>query len=310
VKAVEGAPGKTPLPGPGEAWDPIRLTRWSGEYLEGKGVENGRLDAELLLAHTLGLGRLDLYLQFDRPLRPAELESFKVLLRRRASREPLQYVLGQTTFRELDLRTDSRALIPRQETEVLVQEILDWADLEGNSLSAVDVGTGSGAIALSLLKEGPFQRVVAIDPSSKALELAEENARNHGLEDRIDFRLGSGLEPLHATERFDVIASNPPYIPEGERASLQPEVRDWEPEEALFAGPDGLDVLLPLLSRAPAFLEAGGLIALEVGEAQADQVARAMQETGGYRAVRVRPDLAGRDRVVLGVASSRNSKDL
>jgi release factor glutamine methyltransferase len=210
----------------------------------------------------------------------------------------------------LDLRTDARALIPRPETEVLVQEVLDWAARKGDSLSALDVGTGSGAIALSLLKEGPFQRVVATDPSPKALELAEENARVHRLEEGVDFREGSGLEPLHRGERFDVIVSNPPYIPEGERASLQPEVRDWEPGEALFAGPSGLMVLLPLLTQAPAFLREGGLFALEVGEGQAEAVAGRMKESELYGEVRIRPDLAGRERVVLGVASREDSKDL
>jgi release factor glutamine methyltransferase len=268
------------------------------------------LDAELLLAHVLGVRRLDLYLQFDRPLHPPELESFKALLRRRASREPLQYVLGRTAFRELDLRTDPRALIPRQETEVLVQEVLDWAARQGASMWALDVGTGSGAIALSLLREGPFRNLVATDPSPEALALAEENARDHGFEERIEFRSGPGLEPLFSGEQFDVIVSNPPYISETEGALLQPEVRDWEPGEALFAGPDGLDVLLPLVARAPAFLREGGLFATEVGDGQAREVARALEETGAFTEVGIRPDLTGRERVVRGVASRQDSKDL
>ena len=295
--------GKTPLPGPGEAWDPIRLTRWSGEYLEEKGVENGRLDAEFLLAQVLGVGRLDLYLQFDRPLRTSELESFKTLLRRRASREPLQYILGKAAFRELDLRTDARALIPRPETEVLVQGVLDCVGHQGVSLSALDVGTGSGAIALSLLKEGPFERVVATDLCPEALGLAEENARDQGLLERVEFRMGPGFEPVQSGERFDVIVSNPTYIPEGDKTSLQPEVRDWEPKGALFAGLSGLDVVLPLSAQAPEFLGEGGLFATEVGDGQAGEVARAMQDTGAYSEVEVRMDLAGKARVVLGVAS-------
>ncbi len=310
MNAVGGIPGKAAIPGPGEAWDPIRLTRWSGEYLAGKGVENGRLDAELLLAHVLGVGRLDLYLQFDRPLHPQELESFKALLRRRASREPLQYIIGKTTFRELDIRTDPRALIPRQETEVLVQEVLDWAAREDHPLSALDVGTGSGAIALSLLKEGPFHRLVATDPSPDALALAEENACEHGLDGTVEFRSGAGLEPLFSGEQFDVIVSNPPYVSERERALLQPEVRDWEPGEALFAGPDGLDVILPLVARAPVFLRKGGLFATEVGDGQARKVAGAMEDSGAFTQVGIRPDLAGRERVVRGVASKQDSKDL
>lgn len=312
--------GESHLPRPGEPWTPIRLTRWSGEYLRGKGVETGRLDAELLLAHVLSVRRLDLYLQHDRPLDLAELEAFKVLLKRRANREPLQYVLGKTAFREIELRTDSRALVPRPETEVLVGEVLAWArdrfgqewrngeaGLKGPpdpaGLRGLDLGTGTGAVALSLLAEGPFGSVVATDSSPSALGLARENALSLSLLDRLDLREGSLFEPLRGGELFHAIVSNPPYVPEGERGRLQEEVQGWEPLEALFAGPDGLDVLLPLVGGAPSFLEDGGLLALEVGEGQARRVAGAMEETGAFQEIRIRPDLAGRDRVVLGVAS-------
>ncbi len=308
------------LPQPGEPWTPIALTRWSGEYLHGKGVETGRLDAELLLAHVLRVRRLDIYLQHDRPLTPRELEAFKALLRRRAKREPLQYVLGKTAFREVELRTDARALVPRPETEVLVGEILAWArglefpewcrreeGLVGQAdpgvLRGLDVGTGSGAVALSLLVEGPFTRVVATDPSPAALDLARENALALNLLDRLDLREGHLFEPLREGERFHVIVSNPPYVPEGEGPLLQAEVGRFEPAQALFAGPEGLDVLLPLVQDAPAFMEEGGLLALEVGAGQTERVAGAMEQTGAFHRIRIRPDLAGRDRVVLGVAS-------
>jgi release factor glutamine methyltransferase len=308
------------LPGPGEPWTPILLTRWSGEYLRGKGVESGRLDAELLLAQVLGVRRLDLYLQHDRPLSHRELEDFKSLLRRRAAREPIQYVLGKTAFREVELRTDGRALIPRPETEVLVEEVLSWArglhpsrgtpPLEGlgglsgsGGLRALDVGTGSGAIALSLLLEGPFAGMVATDPSPQALALARENASSLGLLGRLELREGALFEPVLQGERFHAIVSNPPYVPEGDGPSLQEEVRGWEPARALFAGPEGLDVLMPLVEGAPPFLESGGLLALEVGDGQAPRVAEAMEGTGQLSGIRIRSDLAGRDRVVLGVAS-------
>ena len=291
------------LPGPGESWTPIRLTRWSGEYLRSKGVENGRLDAELLLARVLNVGRLDLYLQFDRPLRPPELEAFKTLLVRRASREPLQHLLERTAFREIDLRTDARALIPRPETEILVGEVLAWAGRQRPGLRGLDVGIGTGAIALSLLREGPFREMVGTDPSQDALELARENALSQGLDEQLELRAGPLFEPLHQGERFDVVVSNPPYIPEGDRDSLQAEVRDWEPPEALFAGPEGLDVLLPLVGGARAFLSPGGLLATEVGDGQSVDVVRAMEATGAFREIWVRPDLNERERVVLGVAS-------
>ena len=290
-------------PGPGESWTPIRLTRWSGEYLREKGIENGRLDAELMLAQVLKVGRLDLYLQFDRPLHTRELEAFKALLVRRANREPLQHLLKETPFRELELRTDARALIPRQETEILVGEVLAWAAGRGTDLSGLDVGTGSGAIALSLLKEGPFKKMVGTDLSREALELAKENAEAHGLQGQFELREGPLFEPLHAGERFDLVVSNPPYVPEGEGHSLQAEVRDWDPPEALFAGPEGLDVLLPLVKGAPGFLKPEGLLAMEIGDGQSTRVVRAMEASGFFQGVSVRPDLTGRERVVLGVFS-------
>lgn len=307
------------LPGPGEPWTPIRLTRWSGAYLEEKGVEGGRLNAELLLADVLRLERLDLYLQFDRPLQARELETFKTSLKRRASREPLQHILGSTPFRELDLLSDRRALIPRPETEALVEEVLKWTKEAGaalapegaqevgsgglpRALTGVDIGTGTGAIALSLLREGPFRRIVATDSSPEALALARENAERSGLAGSVDFREGSLFEPLKSGERFHVLVSNPPYVPEGDLDALAPEVRDWEPLGALLAGPEGLDILIPLVEGAPEFLMPGGLLALEVGDGQAKRVAGAMEGTRGFSEIRIRRDLAGRERVVMGVA--------
>jgi release factor glutamine methyltransferase len=153
------------------------MMKWSGEYLDGKGVERGRLDAEHLLAHALGTARLQLYLQYDRPLTAEELDRFRPLLRRRAGREPLQYILGRAAFRELDLFVDRRVLVPRPETEVLVEEVLAWTrSVKAAGLTALDLGTGSGAIALALASEGPFDRVVATDASEKALEVARTNA--------------------------------------------------------------------------------------------------------------------------------------
>jgi len=170
--------GDTP-PAP-DRWTILGMIRWATEYLEGKGVTEARLDAEHLLAESLGVERLQLYLQFERPLTPEELAAFKPLLLRRAAREPLQYILGRTPFREIELKTDGRALIPRPETEVLVQEVLDrTAGRDG--LSALDLGTGTGAIALSLAVEGGFDRVVATDVSAEALDLARDNAGLLGL---------------------------------------------------------------------------------------------------------------------------------
>ncbi len=293
---------------PGDPWTILRMILWSAEYLKDKGVETGRLDAEWLLATALGVELLQLYLEYDRPLSSEEREAFKPLLRRRAGREPLQYIIGRTGFRQLELKTDPRVLIPRPETEVLVQEVLDWASAGAGSVGRVsdggggrvwDMGTGTGAVALSLAAEGTWTRVVATDVSAEALSVAADNAERHDLSGLVEFREGSLFEPLEEGEQFDVIVSNPPYIADGEKGELQPEVRDWEPAEALFAGEDGLDVIRPLVAGAPERLVSGGLLALECGLGQAERVAADVNATGAFATARIRPDLAGRPRVVM-----------
>lgn len=278
-------------------WTVMEMVGWTANYLGEKGFHNPRLNAELLLAGTLGVKRLDLYLQYDRPLKAEELAAFKERLRRRAKREPLQYIDGKAAFRDLWLAVDPRVLIPRPETEVLVQAVLDWAEGR-DGLSALDVGTGSGAIALALATEGPFARVVATDVSAGALEVARANREAAAPDAPIEFREGSLFAPV-AGERFDVVVSNPPYVGAEERESLDAEVRDWEPAGALFAGVGGLDVLRPLVAGAPAHLAPGGLLAMEMGAAQADAVCALVRETGAFTDPRVVRDLAGRDRIVL-----------
>jgi release factor glutamine methyltransferase len=281
-----------------QAWTVLRLMLWSADYLEQKGVERARLDAEYLLAHVLGVGRLEMYLQHERPLEPAELDAFRPLLKRRAAREPLQYILGRQAFRNLDLEVRPGVLIPRPETEQLVEVVLVWARQRGGGLTALDIGTGSGAIALALLTEGPFERVVATDASAVALEVAARNRDGHAAGDRLELRSGSYFDPVARGERFDVVVCNPPYVAEGSRATLAPEVAEWEPPEALFGGLDGLDALRRIVEGAPSALRPAGLLALEVGDGQADTVAVLVRDCGVYREVEVHRDLAGKERVV------------
>jgi len=276
-------------------WTVLEMIRWTTDYLAGKGIREPRLNAEILLAGVLGLKRLDLYLQFDRPLQPSELDEYRARLKRRARHEPLQYIAGYADFRELRLKVDRRVLIPRPETEVLVGEVLAWAKRH-DAATALDIGTGSGAIALSLATEGAFERVVAVDLSPDALDVARENAAARGA--TVELREGSLFDAV-AGERFDVVVSNPPYVGEREREGLDAEVRDWEPAAALFAGTDGLDLIAELVSRAPDHLTDGALLALEIGEAQAPAVTGLIRATGRFGEPRVRRDLAGRDRIVL-----------
>ncbi|MEX2582631.1 MAG: peptide chain release factor N(5)-glutamine methyltransferase [Gemmatimonadota bacterium] len=279
-------------------WTPVELIRWTAGYLEEKGLGEPRLTAELLLADVLGLRRLDLYLQFDRPLVPEELAGFKAALKRRVQGEPLQYIAGSVHFRELRLQVDRRVLIPRPETELLVGEVLAWSKGR-TALDVVDIGTGSGAIALSLRHEGEFGRIVATDVSGDALDVARANLRAAGVDGAgVEFREGAAYAPIKG-ERFDIIVSNPPYIAESDRASLPPEVVEWEPGAALFAGPDGLDVIRQLVAGAPDQLNPGGMLALEIGADQAEAVAELVRGTATFLEPRVRTDLAGRERMVL-----------
>lgn len=278
-------------------WTVVEMIRWTADYLAERGFHNARLNAELLLAGTLGLKRLDLYLQHDRPLTPGELDTYRGRLRRRARREPLQYIDGTAAFRDLVLRVDPRVLIPRPETEGLVGAVLEWA-AGRESLAAVDIGTGSGAIALALATEGPFARVVATDLRPDTLEAARENHAHAAPHAPVEFRAGDLFAPV-AGERFDVVVSNPPYIGTDERASLDAEVAEWEPEAALFAGPDGLEVIRRLVAEAPGHLAPGGLLAVEMGAGQGAAVAALVEGTGAFGPPRVRRDLAGRERIVL-----------
>ena len=288
------------IPGREDPWTVLDLVLWSAHYLEGKGVPGARLDAEHLLADTLGVPRLGLYLQHDRPLEASELAAFKPRLLRRARREPLQYILGRAAFREMDLAVDRRVLVPRPETELLAGEVLAWAEGRAAAgLRALDLGTGCGALALALATEGDFASVVATDISRDALEVASVNGEQYHDGAPVEFRAGSLYEPVGGGERFDVIVSNPPYIPSSEMEGLEPEVRDWEPRRALDAGTDGMQVLAPLIAGAPRHLMPGGLLALEVGADQAPPVARRIDDTSAFAGVRIVPDLAGRERMVL-----------
>ncbi|MBC2595111.1 peptide chain release factor N(5)-glutamine methyltransferase [Ruficoccus amylovorans] len=265
-------------------------------FFQQKGVPQARLDAELILAHALGCRRLDLYLQFERLLSDDELAAMRPMVARRGKREPLQYILGEAHFHGLVLRADPRALIPRPETEELI-ELLASRFAAVPPVSICDLGTGTGAIALSLATVFPQAQVTAVDASSAALELATENARAAGVAERVRFVESDWFGALGG-ERFSLIVSNPPYLTEQEWEQAEPEVRDWEPQSALTAGPDGLDDYRKIIATAPAHLDAGGWLALETGIAQhaaLEELARA----AGFAEVESLPDLSKRERFFL-----------
>ena len=269
------------------------VLRRSTGYLEGKGVPSPRVDAEHLLAKALDVSRIQLYVEHDRELTKQELETVRELIGRRAKREPLAYILGEWGFRRLNLRVDRRALIPRPETEIVVERCL--AVLEGREAPDIlDVGTGSGAIALAIADEQPGSRVTAVDASADALALARENAELTGLADRVRF-LEHDLRAGLPEGPWDLVASNPPYVEPGELSSLEPEVREWEPREALVG--EGMTETIARSSRER--LKGGGWLVLEVGEGTADDVCRLLAGLG-FAHVTPSRDLAGRDRVVEG----------
>ncbi len=281
-----------------ERWTVLKILRWTAEYFESKDLPSGRLDAELLLADTLELDRVGLYVQFERPLTPEELTTYRSRVQRRAAHEPVQYILGETEFWSLSLRVCPDVLIPRADTEVLVEETLARI---GGPARLLDVGTGSGAIALALAQEKPQLQVTALDCSAAALAIAADNAAQNGLTERVRFLQGD-LADL-PEERYDLVVSNPPYIAAGEWDALMPEVREHEPRLALFGGTDGLDAYRHLARQARQILKPGGWLLVEIGATQADEV-KALFEAAGLRACGTRNDYAGLPRVVFGQAET------
>jgi len=277
-----------------EVWTVLKVLQWTTEHLAQKGVDNGRLDAELLLADTLKVDRVGLYLNYDKPLSPEELKRYREQVKRRAGREPLQYILGYCEFWSLPLQVSPAVLIPRPDTEVLVEEALKHAQ---PAATVLDVGTGSGAIALALASELPQGRVTGLDQSELALQVAELNSRALGLHERVKLITGD-LFAL-PEDRWQLIVSNPPYIPVDALPGLMPEVARYEPALALAGGVDGLDCYRALARQASARLVAGGWLLVEVGVDQAEPVKQLFAEAG-LMEIYSRDDYAGIPRVVGG----------
>lgn len=267
-------------------------------FFEKQGVESPRLTIELLLAHLLKKKRLELYLEFERELEEGMLEKLREMVRRRAAGEPIQYITGTAFFCGLEFAVDRRVLIPRPETELLVETTLARLTTHHSPLTIIDVGTGSGCIAVALAKKLPAAEITAVDASAEALEIATANAKRHGVEKNIRFILGDLLNALPDSLRVDAIVSNPPYIANGELAKLPKEVRDFEPRQALAAGEDGLDVYRRLVADAKRFLSAAGVVALELGAGQRAVVEQLFIERG-FKVAEVVKDLQGHERVIV-----------
>ncbi len=301
------APGSPPPPAPAadavddpERWTVLRLLTWTTDFLRRKGSESPRLDAEVLLAHVLGRGRVQLYTHFQDVVSERDRGAYRELIRRRAEDTPVAYLVGRKEFYSLSLQVTPAVLIPRPDTEVLVAEFLSQFKAH-EAPRAVDIGTGSGAIALACVNQHKTARLIATDRSPEALAVARGNAEALGLADRVEFREGDLFAPLAGEAAFDAILSNPPYIPTGDLAGLEPGVRDHEPHAALDGGPDGLDVVARLIAGASERLVPGGQLILEIGSAQEAPVRDLVAAQPGLELAPTVRDAANHPRVIRAV---------
>jgi release factor glutamine methyltransferase len=271
----------------------------SADFLGKKNVESPRLQTELLLSHFLKLPRMKLYLNFERVLTPSETDALRELIKRRSRREPLQHIVGSTAFCGLEIAVNRHALVPRPETEILAE--LGWqflSTINPQPPTVLDFGTGTGCIAIALAAKCPNAKILATDISVDALALAKENALKNNLAERIEFLQGDGFAAFPNDMRFDLIISNPPYIPSAEIATLEPEVRDFDPHTALDGGADGLDFYRKLAAEAKPLLKSDGKIMLEFGDGQADTI-RTIFENEKWIVEAVKEDYSQRARILI-----------
>lgn len=276
----------------------VEVLQRTTEFFRAKGIPSARLDAELLIGKVLGFDRIKVYLNFDRPFTDAELDALRPLVRRRSQREPIAWILGEKEFYDHSFVVTAGVLVPRPDTEILVETALSLIpEGEGEPIFVADIGSGSGCIGLTLALERPRVRLYAVDLADAALACTKANVEKHGLKERVAVRRGDGLAAVPADRPIDWVVANPPYIPTADLAALEPEVRDHEPRLALDGGPDGLAPYRTLIPAAAARARLGALF--EVGAGQAADVA-ALLTAVGFVDVATKQDLSGIERVVCG----------
>lgn len=284
-----------------EVWTIGKILKWTEEYFQKAQLDSPRLDAEVLLAHVLNQPeRIYLYVHFDQPLEQSELAAYRECIKRRVQHEPVAYITGHRDFMGLDFKVTKDTLIPRPDTEILVEAVLQRLPAAGENSTLADIGTGTGAICLSLLNYLPKLRAMAVDISPGALAVAQENSVSLGLSQRVEFLQGDLLAPLKAKgELLNAIVSNPPYIPKADIATLASDVRAYEPMGALDGGEDGLDFYRRLLAESGDLLKDGGFLAMEVGIHQAHQLEALAKDMSQWGKCEILRDLAGIERVVI-----------
>ncbi len=283
-------------------WTILKLLQWTISYFNFHKIEGARASAEILLANAMGIKRIDLYLRYDQPLSRQELATFKTLIKRRVKREPVAYIIGNKEFWSLDLDVTKDVLIPRPDTECLVEQALlcvPWKDLNA-VWNILELGTGSGAIILSMATQHPQHRYFASDRSEKAVLVAEGNARKNLLSGVILFFVGDWFCPIkNNISKFDMIVSNPPYIPTHVIEKLEPEIAFYEPRIALDGGKDGLESITLIINQAPSFLKPAGYLLLEIGYDQKQKISAIVNNCGKYESVNIVKDYGGHDRVAI-----------
>ena len=286
-----------------QEWTIETVLRWASDDFRARGVDSPRLDAELLLGRALSCTRIQLIADAKRALEPGELARFRDLVKRRRAREPTAYILGEREFYGRRFRVDRRVLIPRPDTETLVEVALDRTRDRSMSMRALDLCTGSGCVAITIARERPTSLVFATDVSGDALAVARDNALRLGAYN-VAFRQGDLFAAVDPSARFDVVTANPPYVAAGEIASLQPEIRDYEPRLALAGGDDGLAAVRRIVDGARAHLAEGGRLALEIGFGEATATAELLAGAG-FSQIEIRRDYGRVERVVSGVLERR-----
>jgi release factor glutamine methyltransferase len=285
-----------------EQWTVGKLLTWMNGYLTERGIDAPRLSAELLLSHVLGCKRIELYTNFDRPVEQARLDELRGLVKRCGEHEPVAYLVGRCEFYSLEIRVNRSCLIPRPETELLVERAIDRLRLRPKPAAVLDLCTGSGCIAIAIAKNVPECSVTATDVSDEALSAADENVRTHGLTERVQLLCGDLFDPLiDGLDRtsFDMIVSNPPYVSSAEMEVLDRNVKDYEPVRALHGGADGLDVYRRIVEKIETFLKADGVLLLEIGYAQGPAARALLEGTGIFEKIAVEKDRSNNDRIVI-----------